>query len=75
MPLPENVVGPVAVSSKSAGIAVPPLFLVSFLISVNPGPLSSFVMVQVTSSFGPMVTIPVSSSKLVAPVQDHSDAR
>ncbi len=49
-PAPEIGVGPLAVSVKSDGDAVPPSSFTTCLTSVSDGAWSSFVMVHVTSS-------------------------
>ena len=74
-PGPLNDEGPSAKSVKSDLRAVAPLLKSSSFTSVRPGPTSSFVMVQVTSSFGPIVTVAEFASNAVAPVHDHWVAR
>ena len=56
LPFPEIGVGPSADSVKSSALIVPPLSLVTFLISVNCGATSLLVMVQVTVSPSASVT-------------------
>lgn len=62
--VPVIVVGPVAVSVKSAGVAVPPCWLSTCLTRVRVGAIAVLVSVQVAFWPSARVTVP---SATVAP--------
>ena len=65
-------IGPVAESVHSVASVVPPSSLTTVLTSVMVGGMSSFVIVQVTSSPGPMSIVAPCWSP---PTQTHWPAR